>query len=229
MNLKIPILVVNYKNYPEILGRKGVELANICQEVSEELKVNIAIAPPTPFLNTISKEVNIPVFAQHVDASPLGNTTGYITAEMIKEAGALGSLINHSEHRLKRDSIKKTLDRLKANGLYSIVCARDPKEVGSLAKLKPNLLAIEPPELIGTGIAVSKAKPEVITLSIERAKRSDREAKVICGAGISTKEDVEKALSLGSLGVLVSSSIVKAKDWKKSVRELAEPLLYHQI
>jgi len=225
--MKLPILIVNYKNYPEIIGIKGLNLAKVCEKVTKELNVNIALSPPTPFLNYIAREVNLPIFAQHVDPNPLGNTTGFLVVEMLKEAGAIGSLVNHSEHRLKRKVIEETLLRLRRNGLISVLCAKDPKEVGRFAKFNPDFLAIEPPELIGTGIAVSQAKPDLITQSINKAKKW--KTKVICGAGISSKEDVKRALELGTVGVLVSSSIVKAKDWEKKIRELAEALAYHQI
>jgi triosephosphate isomerase len=90
--------------------------------------------------------------------------------------------------------------------------------------LLPDYVAVEPPELIGTGRAVSKVKPEVISRSVEVVKEVSDSVKLICGAGITSGEDVSIALQLGSAGVLVASSIVKSDSWELKIRELAKPL-----
>ncbi|RLG06224.1 MAG: triose-phosphate isomerase, partial [Thaumarchaeota archaeon] len=89
----------------------------------------------------------------------------------------------------------------------------------------PEILAIEPPELIGTGIPVSKAKPEVVTGAVEAVKRINPRVHVLCGAGISTGDDVAKAIELGTEGVLLASAYVKAKDPKKLLSGMAEAAL----
>jgi triosephosphate isomerase len=50
------------------------------------------------------------------------------------------------------------------------------------------------------------------------------QVKVICGAGMVAGEDVEAALKLGAVGVLVAGGIVKASDWRTKIIELATPL-----
>ena len=79
-------------------------------------------------------------------------------------------------------------------------------------------MAIEPPELIGSGKAVSKENPAIITKSIEAA---GGRTKVICGAGITDKSDIKAAIKLGSRGILVASSVVKAESWTDKIAELA--------
>jgi triosephosphate isomerase len=44
-------------------------------------------------------------------------------------------------------------------GMTSIVCAQGPQEVVEISTLEPDFIAIEPPELIGSGRAVSKENP----------------------------------------------------------------------
>jgi len=88
------------------------------------------------------------------------------------------------------------------------------------AALNPDFVAVEPPELIGSGIPVSKAEPEVVENSVKAAKNINREVKVLCGAGITTHEDYVKALELGAEGVLLASGVVKAKDQKRALEEL---------
>ena len=78
--------------------------------------------------------------------------------------------------------------------------------------MRPDIVSFEPPELIGTGIAVSKAQPEVVTRTVNLVRQINAEVTILCGAGISQSEDVATALKLGTNGVLVASGIVKAKD-----------------
>jgi triosephosphate isomerase (TIM) len=231
--LQEPILIINFKNYAEIQGERCLALARQVEEVARELCLedSIAIAPPTPALALISSCVDkITVIAQHVDDANEGSTTGYVTAEMLKSFNIRGSLVNHSEHRLDLNTIKGILNRLKRLNMLSIVCANTPDEVKRLALLNPDYIAIEPPELIGTGNAVSKSKPEVIVKAVEALNSSSNSSnssssKIICGAGIVDASDVKAALRLGSKGILVASGVIKAKDWKAKVHELAEALI----
>ena len=169
-------------------------------------------------LALIAKEIEIPVICQHVDDEKMGPSTGFTVPEIAKSYGAIGSLINHSEHRIEMNSIASLVKRLRKLGMISIVCAREPQEVVEISTFEPDFIAIEPPELIGSGKAVSKENPTVITKSIEGAGSRSR---IICGAGISDKEDVSKAMELGSQGILVASGVIKATSWEKKITELA--------
>jgi triosephosphate isomerase len=114
--------------------------------------------------------------------------------------------------------IASLVERLRKLGMTSIVCAREPWEVMEISVFHPDFIAIEPPELIGTGRAVSKENPAIITKAIEAA---GSRSKVICGAGISGKGDIAKAMELGSHGILVASGVIKASSWATKIAELA--------
>jgi triosephosphate isomerase len=222
--LQTPILIVNAKNYLSTSGVGAIKLAESAETVAKELSINIAIAPPLLSLGQVVESVSINVLAQHCDSNNVGSSTGSIIPEMIKSFGGTGSLINHSEKRLSLDEIRKIVPRLSEVGLVSIVCAQSSEEVSSIAEIGPEFIAIEPPELIGSGIAVSTAKPEVITESIEAARSVNSRVKVICGAGIVTGKDVKESVRLGSVGVLVASGIIKSPNWYVKIKELASPL-----
>lgn len=212
-------LVINFKNYADASGAKTIELAQAAQQVAEKLKVEIVLAPPQGSLALVCKSVDIPVVCQHVDDAKEGSTTGFFVPEIAKLYGASGSLINHSEHRIGIDAIESLVKRLRALGMTSIVCAQTPDEVEKIAALSPDFIAIEPPELIGSGRAVSKENPAIITNSI---KAAGGRSKVICGAGITDKSDVAKAIEIGSHGILVASGVIKAKSWPDKIAELAD-------
>lgn len=222
--MQTPVLIINEKNYLEVSGDRALKLAKAAEAVAGELGVAVAVAPPLPSLGLVAGAISIPVLAQHIDAANPGSSTGAIVPELVKSLGAIGSLVNHSEKRVPFDVLKQTVIRLKEVGLVSVVCAKSPEEVSRIAVVRPDFIAIEPPELIGSGIAVSKAKPEVVSDSVEAARQVDSNVRVICGAGIVTGEDVDAALKLGSVGVLVASGIVKASDWRAKITELAELL-----
>jgi triosephosphate isomerase len=217
-----PIIVVNFKTYTEATGKRAVELAEKCERVHRETKVAVAVAPQLADLAKVAEAVSIPVYAQHTDPIKPGGYTGHVLAESVKEAGAMGTLINHSERQLKLSDIDQTIRIARENQLVSIVCANNPSTSTAVAALKPDVIAIEPPELIGTGISVSKAQPEVITGTIRLVREVNKKVTILCGAGISHGEDVAAALKLGTQGVLVASGIVKAKDPYTVTREFAD-------
>jgi triosephosphate isomerase len=216
------MIIVNFKTYSEATGRNAVELAKKAEKVSKETKVSIIVAPQFADIFTVAEAVKIPVLAQHIDPIKPGSYTGHVLADSVKEAGAKGTLINHSERQLKLSEIDEIIGITREKGLVSVVCANNPNISVAAATLKPDVIAIEPPELIGTGIPVSKAKPEVVTNTIKRVREVNPEVAILCGAGISRGEDVAVALKLGTQGVLVASGIVKAKDPYKILREFAE-------
>jgi triosephosphate isomerase len=223
--VKTPIAIVNLKTYTEGTGKKAVELARSAEKVSSETGVCLAVAPQFVDIPLIVNSVNIPVFAQHIDPVKPGSYTGHVLPEAVKEAGAVGTLINHSERRLKLADIDEALTRAREVGLTSVVCTNNTAVSGSAAALKPNMIAVEPPELIGTGIPVSKAKPEVVTSTVDSVKRINQDVIVLCGAGITNGEDVAAALRLGTEGVLVASGIVKAKNPHKVMLEFAQAMI----
>ncbi len=196
----------------------------MAEAVSRELGVSIAIAPPITELRLVAENVGIPVYAQGADPVEPGARTGHVPLEFIKETGASGVILNHSENRLLLNDLGWLVSRAKGLGLETLVCAPDPYTSAAAAALEPTAVAVEPPELIGTGKAVSREKPDVIVKTVELVKRVNPGIPVITGAGIESYEDVKKALELGTQGVLVASAIVRAKDWRQKIMELANAL-----
>ena len=215
-----PIIILNFKTYMEATGERALQLARLCEEVSASYGVEIRVAPQHVDLRWVASEVNIPVYAQHMDAIFAGSHTGHSLPEAIADTGAVGTLINHSEKRLTLAEIELAIRRAHEVGLKSVVCTNNVATTKAVAALKPDFVAVEPPELIGTGIPVSEADPEVVSGSVRAATEVSSEVDVLCGAGISTGRDVKKALELGASGVLLASGIIKADDQKKALEEL---------
>jgi len=164
------IIVLNFKTYRESTGIEALRLAEICEDISREYSVQMVVVPQVADIHAISSAVNIPVYAQHVDGVGFGGFTGHVTAASLKAAGAAGSLINHSERRLKLAEIEASITACRSFGLKTIVCTNNVATTRSAAALEPDFVAVEPPELIGSGIPVSKANPEVIRGSVAAVK-----------------------------------------------------------
>ena len=222
--IETPIIIINFKTYMEATAKNAVELARKAERVNRETGVAIGVAPQLTDLAAVVAAVDIPVLAQHIDSIKPGGYTGHVLAQSVKETGAVGTLINHSERQLKLSDIDQIIRIVHENGMLSIVCANNPSTSTAVATLKPDMIAIEPPELIGTGIPVSKAQPEVITGTIDLVREVNKKVIILCGAGISHGEDVAAALKLGTQGVLVASGIVKAKDPYVIIREFADAM-----
>jgi triosephosphate isomerase (TIM) len=211
------ILIVNFKTYENSTGKKALKLAKICEKVSLRTGKKIAVAVQACDLHLIKENVKIDVYAQHVDYHNQGQSTGFVTVEAIKNFK--GTLLNHSEHQINEEIIAKTMLRIKEKKLISVICANNVKKGILLSKYKPNYIAIEPPELIGGKISVSSANPKLISDSVKKIN-----CDVIVGAGINSSEDVKIAVKLGAKGLLVASSVVKAKNQEKILMDLVKYL-----
>ena len=209
--MKNPI-ILNLKTYEQATGDSALKLAQICDKVAEDTKAEIILVPQTPDIYRISTAVAIPVFAQHIDPVKYGSNTGHTLPEAANAAGATGSLINHSECRLKLADIEACIEKLRTLGMTSVVCTNNINTTRAATALNPDWVAIEPPELIGSGISVSKAQPDVVEGAVAAVKDINPEVGVLCGAGIGTGEDVKAAIELGVEGVLLASAVVCSDD-----------------
>ncbi len=225
VKIELPVVVVNFKTYPQATGEKAVALAKTCEKVSNESGVSVVVAPQIPDIHRIGLAVGIPVFSQHLDPGDPGRYTGHVLGETLVEAGCSGTLINHSEKRMQLADIDDAIRKAETLGLYTIVCTNNPLVSVAAAALNPSAIAIEPPELIGTGISVTQARPEVISGSVDQIRVVNKEVTILCGAGISTGDDVVASIRLGAQGVLLASAVAKSDTPGDVLRGLVEPLL----
>ncbi len=220
--MKWPVLLINYKAYDNSYGKKAVELSKQIERVAEHFQdINVIICVPAVSISEVSRSVSLPVFAQHVDPVAAGAHTGHITAGMIADAGASGSLINHSEMRVGFDEVAESVKQLSSERLESVVCVDRNELVAPAAMLGATAVLVEPPELIGTGISVSNTRPEVVISSVNEIKRAGR-GLLLVGAGITNYDDAKKSIELGANGVGLASAVMKAEDPATKVKELLE-------
>lgn len=214
------IFIINFKNYRGGVGSRAVKLAMLIEEIVLEHKnveTLIVAEPPDVFRISHSTKLKVLSVADPVD---FGRHTGAVIAEDLKDNGAYGLLINHSEDKINLAGIKFLIIKARSLGMKSIVCAENLEKLKKIVKLKPDIVAVEPRELIGGNVSVSTAKPSLIKKAYEIS--SKYKIPLLCGAGVKTKEDVKKAIEFGAVGVLVASGIVKAKNKKKAIENMLE-------
>jgi len=212
-------VLVNLKAYP----CDPVAVASAAADVADDTDADIAIAPQAAHLSAVS-ETGVETWAQHVSPVEHGSHTGSTLAEAAADAGATGTLLNHSENRLKLADIDGSLDAAERADFDTVVCANNPDQVAAAAALGPDAVAVEPPELIGTGTPVSKADPDIVSDAVDAAAAVDESVDVYCGAGISTGEDLVAARELGADGVLLASGVAKADNPAAALADLVDPL-----
>lgn len=218
--IELPAFIINFKTYRKGVGSKAVEIAKKVDKAAQETGRNIYICPHPTDVRRISKETdNVEILAQHLDPINYGSHTGHILPEALKEAGAVGTLLNHSERKLKYPQLKEAAARAREIGLGLIIDVEEPSKIGEMEKLRPDCIGIEPPELIGGDVSVSTARPEIIEKSVGRT-----DIPILCGAGVKAPEDVKKALELGARGILIASGILKSEDPYKTTKKLVKPL-----
>ena len=214
-------LVLNLKVYKESYGESLDRMVQAVADFKEPQGVDIIIAPPTAELSRIrSRFVRLKVYAQTVDPNDLGSFTGSTPLASVQACGLDGFIINHSESKKKIADIEAVIALAKSKGMDHVVCVADIEELKKVLVFKPKMVAIEPPELIGSGISVSTAKPDIVIKAVEATKRISPATSLLVGAGISNELDVRRSIELGAQGVLLASAFVKAPDHKKKLEEL---------
>lgn len=206
------MILINFKNY-----KTGAEALKLAKLIEKYLPKAIVAVPATD-IEKIAKQTKLRVYAQHVDFLEDKKGTGFITAESVKRDGAEGTMLNHSEHPIQFELLQKTIASCRKNKLKTLVCVRDLAEAKIVMHWKPDAIAFEEPSLISTGKSVTTFMPEAIRNFVHLLKHSD--IVPVCGAGISSIDDVKAAFAIGCGGVLIASAIADNPNAEVLLKEL---------
>lgn len=217
------MIVVNFKTYREASGHRAIALATACKQISEQTGVRIVAVPQLADLKDCM-ETGVECWVQHVDPASPGKTTGWVTIEDVEEIGAKGTLLNHSEHRLAPEVLQQTVSIINPMSFVGCVCCQDVEDAKRVLALGPDMIAYEPPELIGSrDKSVATEKPEIIADVVALANAVPGGARpVLIGAGVHSAEDVRVGLKLGAKGVLLASDVVLSEHPEQELLELAQ-------
>jgi triosephosphate isomerase len=217
-----PLIVVNFKTYASASGNRAMELAKAMQEADNTKATFVAVVSAFD-LSEVSGLDGLEVWSQHLDPVGQGGHTGWLEPKTAIERGAQGSIINHAEHKVELNHVEQLLGML-PDGFPVCACAADVEEAKALAKLEPDFIAVEPPELIGGDISVTTADPQIVTDTVNAVKAVNPRVRILCGAGVKNGEDVAKAIELGSEGVLLASGVTKSDNPAAVLADLVSKL-----
>jgi triosephosphate isomerase len=221
--LKPPLFEIGLKGY--LFGKDALELAKAADRISKKYGITIIFDPQYVDIPKIAAQTeNIYIFAQHMDSIKIGVGVGSILPEAIKAAGAVGTLLNHSERRINLSEISKTIKRADEVGLATLVFADSPEEAAAIAHLSPNIILAEPPELIGSATSVGKLQKEFISKTIAAVRKINPKIIIANSAGIRTAGDVAEIIRLGAQATGSTSGILKSKDPIKTMEEMIKAL-----
>ncbi|MCL4528439.1 MAG: triose-phosphate isomerase [Chloroflexi bacterium] len=205
-----PFFEIGPKAY--LYGEKVLALAKHADAMSEKYAVQIIFTPQYVDIPLLAHEMKrVLVFAQHMDSLKVGRGIGSVLPEAVKAAGAVGVLLNHVEKRLSMDELQRTMNRADEVGLATMVCADDLDDAVVIARMQPNIIIVESPELIGVGKR-SDGDQEAIAKINQTIWDINPEIKVLHGAGISCGQDVYDIIAAGAQGTGSTSGIIKAND-----------------
>lgn len=205
-----PFFEIGPKAY--LYGKEALKLALHADYLSKKYDVQIIFTPQYVDIALIANETeNILVFAQHMDSIKVGRGIGSVLPEAIKEAGAVGTLLNHIEKRISKDEIKRTIKRADEVGLATMVCADTPQDAAELAEMNPNIILAESPENIGSGNRNSDKLSEIKRIN-EIVWKLNPEILVLHGAGIQCGMDIYKVVKGGAQGSGSTSGVILADD-----------------
>lgn len=211
------MIIVNYKTYLESTGENALALVKKLEAASEGSSVPVIVCPQEVDTDKIIQNTRLKVWAQHVDVYDEGQSTGWYPASVAKKIGVEGVLLNHSEHKLEKQVLETTVKRCKEHGLKTLIFAASQEEAVAVAKLEPDFVSYEPPELVGSKTtSVAEAKPETIRKVVERVNNIP----ILVGAGVKTADDVRVSLMLGAKGIAISSALVLAENPEEIMKEL---------
>ncbi len=222
LSIKPPFFELGPKAY--LYGRRLLELALFADYLCEKYDVRIIITPQCVDIPLLVNETKrILVFAQHIDGLSIGRGIGSVLPEAVKEAGAVGSLLNHVEKKLSLTEIKRTIIRADEVGLATMVCADTAQEAVEIAKLKPNILLVESPNLIEAGKREIVDQQEIQNIN-QMIWQANPEILVLHGGGISSGDDVYNIIKSGAQATGSTSGVILSADPQAKLEEMIRAL-----
>ena len=219
--IRPPVFEIGLKGY--CWGADAVRLAVEADRLAAGLGVSVVFDPQAVDIPAVAAATSqILVFAQHMDPVAPGRGVGSVLAEALRDAGAVGTLLNHSEKPMALGDLRRAIERARATGLYTLVFADSPAEAAALAHLGPDIVLAEPPELIATGVSAGNVMAGFVADTVAAVKAVDPEILVMSGAGVNGPDDVERMIHLGLDGTGSSSGILKAADPVAAMRLMLE-------
>jgi triosephosphate isomerase (TIM) len=245
-----PLVAGNWK----MNGLRGssAELTKIMHGAGEmAARTDLMVCPPATVLAafaTLAQGTPVAVGAQDCHAEPCGAFTGDLSAEMLRDAGAVAVIVGHSERRMYyRETDAKVNAKARAAwraGLTAIVCigeSKDERVAGKTldvvhvqtqtslpdgATAENLVVAYEPVWAIGTGLTPTPADVAAVHGFIRRHLETrygaaGRQIRILYGGSVKPSNAGELLHVPNVDGALVGGASLKAEDFLGIARAYA--------
>ncbi len=220
MTLK-PIIAINFKAYENAFGKQAERLLKKIDDIAKQYNVETIVALPLTEIYKAKEFKWIKIFSQTSHAVGFGGYTGKIPTKALLHYGVKGVVVNHAEDQKSTKEIDFILKEAYDHNLEVLLCAPSPEFALGMSYYKEvSYLAYEPPELIGTGKAVSQYRGEDIKRIASSIKLHNSLVKFLVGAGINSRKDIDISLQLGADGVFISSMVMKSQNIERTFEEI---------
>jgi triosephosphate isomerase (TIM) len=187
-----------------------LELVDVAAAASVRYDVAVILTPPALDIEAVKAAgPDLAVFAQAMDAAHPGRSTGAILPEALAAVGADGVTLNHAERPLDEGTLRRAIDRAREAGLVTMVCADDVGQAKQYASWEPDMILVEPHELIGT--AGKRLRPSIPGVNAAVA-HVNPDVLVMHSGGIADEQDVRAIVSQGAAGTGSTTAIVQATE-----------------
>jgi triosephosphate isomerase len=221
---------------------EAIAVSDAVQAAQGAIKADIMICPPATLLMVMAElcaGAGVLVGAQDCHALPSGAHTGDISAEMLRDAGALAVILGHSERRADHsETDKEVRARVEAAhraGLTAIVCVGETagqraagltlkivarQLAGSIpdgATADNTIVAYEPVWAIGTGLTPTTGDVAevhgMIRSLLETRFESGSAMRILYGGSVKGSNAAELMGVANVDGALVGGASLKAADF----------------
>ena len=177
--IKPPFFEIGPKSY--LYGSQILDLARIADEASRRHRVQVIFTTPFPDIRMVAQATqDLIVFAPHMDPIRPGRGLADILPESVREAGADGVMLNHTEKPITYVTLYQTMKRVNELNMLSLIITDSVLEAKAAALLSPDIITAEPAELIATGQA-----SDMTTSKLNRSDSFGQSDIIIDCAGIS--------------------------------------------
>jgi triosephosphate isomerase len=205
--------------------------------------LDLLVCPPATLTMTFADQARgsaVLIGAQDCHPEASGAFTGEISAEMLKDAGAVAVIVGHSERRIlyyeSSAAVRAKADAAKRAGLLRIICVgetRAERDAGNASKVVRRQLdeslpgagtasdlvvAYEPVWAIGSGLTPTLADVAELHRIIRDAMRAKfgqqgKEMRILYGGSVKPANAVELLQVENVDGALVGGASLKAADF----------------
>jgi triosephosphate isomerase len=211
MGIDKPIILINLKR---LTGITAFNLVSKLELISEDTFSNydILLGVQPIDIEALSTFERFKLVVQDTFSDEMNNLDCYFSSNKINCSKVFGILLNHPEKKTELDIIINNINKSRALGLKVLLCTTNLEEAVLLNQYMPEFIGIENQSLIGKPISILNHCPEIVREAKHKVKN-----RILFGAGIKSKMDLDHVLKEGGSGVLISSIILNSNDPKTAL------------